>query len=61
MSSNLWWGYKHVNGSYQAKRYFDKIDITDAISSSFVANVVGPFEAEDRAEALLAVFFKLSR
>lgn len=27
---NLWWGYKHISGTYQAKRYFDKRDIDEA-------------------------------
>ena len=24
---NLWWGYKHTSGTYQAKRYFEPLDI----------------------------------
>lgn len=49
---NLWWGYKHTSGSLQAKRYFSKLDITEALESPFVEQVVGPFEAKDRVEAL---------
>jgi len=47
-----WWGYKHNCGSYQAKRYFDKLDITEAQESPFVETVVGPFMAKDREDAL---------
>ena len=47
-----WWGYKHNCGSYQAKRYFEKLDITEAQESPFVESVVGPFLAKDRDDAL---------
>jgi hypothetical protein len=50
-----WWGYKHVSGSLQAKRYFDKEDLIEAKESPFVAQIVQPFEAKDRAEALLII------
>jgi hypothetical protein len=49
---NLWWGYKHTSGTLQAKRYWDERDIQDALESSFVKQVVLPFEADDRDEAL---------
>ena len=52
-----WWGYKHVSGTYQAKRYFDKQDIDEAYQSPFCDIVVGPFLASDRDEAL--VYIKL--
>ena len=42
----------HVNGSAQVKRYFDKQDIEEARTSDFVKSTKGPFEAEDREEAL---------
>lgn len=48
----LWWGYKHISGTYQAKRYFDQRDIQEAHESPFCEIVVGPFEASDRNEAL---------
>ena len=52
MSSKLlWWGYKHTSGTYQAKRYFDRLDIQEAMESPFCDQVVGPFEAENRDEA----------
>jgi len=50
---NLWWGYKHINGNYQAKKYWgDKRDLEDAYESDFVDVVIEPFEAKDRKEAL---------
>lgn len=48
----LWWGYRHVNGSVQAKRYFDERDIEDAQESDFVSSIVLPFKAKGREEAL---------
>jgi hypothetical protein len=48
----LWWGYLHVSGALQAKRYFDKRDTDEAEKSDFVAQVVYPFEASNREEAL---------
>lgn len=52
MEKNLWWGYLHVRGTLQAKRYFDKRDLDEAYESDFVAQVVQPFMAKDREEAL---------
>lgn len=52
MMGNKWWGYKHVSGTYQTKRYFDKRDIQEANDSDFCEKVVGPFEAKNREEAL---------
>lgn len=52
MSELTWWGYKHNSGTYQAKRYFDKLDIKEARESPFVDIVVGPFTAKDREDAL---------
>jgi len=49
---NLWWGYKHVSGTYQAKRYFEPLDIQEAKESPMCDIVVGPFEAIDRDDAL---------
>ncbi len=49
---NLWWGYIHINGSIQVKRYFDKRDIEEANESSFVNNVINPFSANNREEAI---------
>lgn len=47
-----WWGYKHVSGTLQAKRYLDKRDLEEAYQSDFVDQVVQPFEASSREEAL---------
>lgn len=52
-----WWGYKHVNGGYQAKRYFGHLDIWEARRSPFCEKVVGPFtvpitETDQRQYAL---------
>lgn len=55
MESNLWWGYKHINGNYQAKVYYDQRDIEEAERSPFCAVVTGPFEASNREEALITV------
>jgi len=52
MEKLQWWGYKHISGTYQAKRYFDKRDIDEAYESEFCDIVVGPFLAENREEAL---------
>lgn len=50
-----WWGYKHTSGTYQAKRYWEKLDIQEAIDSPFCDIVVGPFLAADREDALRQV------
>lgn len=48
----LWWGYVHENGTYQVKRFFDREDLDDAQSSPFVDQVIQPFEALNREDAL---------
>lgn len=48
----LWWGYKHISGTFQAKKYYDERDTQEAEDSPFVAEVVYPFEAIDRDAAL---------
>ena len=50
-----WWGYKHTNGNFQAKRFLSPLDIREAQESPFCDVVVGPFEAEDRDQALSIV------
>jgi hypothetical protein len=52
VSNLLWWGYRHVNGAYHVKRFFDDKDINEAITSDFCYAVAGPFEAQNRNEAL---------
>lgn len=51
-NKNLYWGYKHISGTYQAKRYFDKRDIEDAEESPFVEQIVQPFLSSNREDAL---------
>ena len=38
-----WWGYLHVEGTLQVKRYFGPRDIEEAHESPFVDMVHGPF------------------
>ena len=47
-----WWGYRHVNGNLQAKRYFEPLDIQEAEESPFCKKVSDPFEATGREDAL---------
>lgn len=50
-----WWGYLHVEGTLQVKRFhpdFGRGDMDDAYSSPFCKNVVGPFDAPDRQVAI---------
>jgi hypothetical protein len=46
-----WWGYKHINGTYQTIPYFEMRDIMIANESNFCETVVGPFYAADIDEA----------
>jgi hypothetical protein len=48
----MWWGYKHISGTYQVKRYFEKLDIIEANESPFCEKVSGTFVASDRDDAL---------
>ncbi|RLC99527.1 MAG: hypothetical protein DRI46_09280 [Chloroflexi bacterium] len=49
----LWWAYLHTDTrTIQVKRFFDHRDIAEARESSFVGQVIGPFEAKDRDAAL---------
>jgi len=48
----LWWGYIHINGSIQVKRFFDQADIDDANDSDFVEKTFRPFEARSREDAI---------
>jgi hypothetical protein len=56
---NLWWGYKHVNGTIQAKRCFSHEVMIDAYDSDFIETVVPPFEADSREEALKIITEKV--
>ena len=57
----MWWGYLHSNGTLQLKRWFgDHEDYTgDCKGNDFVQQVVRPFEADDRADALLKLKLSL--
>jgi len=50
--TNDWWGYLHSKGSLQVKRYFGALDTDEARESPFTKEVVGPFKAASREEAL---------
>lgn len=50
-----WWGYLHTSGTLQAKPYFEPLDIQEAKESPFCELVFGPFDAEDREDALTIV------
>ena len=54
-NKQLWWGYKHISGTLQTKPYFDKRDTDEAEESPFVDDIVYPFYAENREEALKIV------
>jgi hypothetical protein len=51
-NKGLWWGYEHVNGSIQAKRFSEDRDIEDAKESDFVKRVSTRFWATSRGHAL---------
>jgi flagellar biosynthesis/type III secretory pathway protein FliH len=54
MNNNMWWGYLHQNNTIQVKRWFgDHEDYKgDCIGNPFVQQVVPPFEANSREEAI---------
>ncbi len=54
MGKNMWWGYLHKNGTIQIKRWFgDHKDYTDDCKDNeFVQQVVPPFPAATRDEAI---------
>ena len=49
---NKWWAYLHENGTIQVKRFFDEMDLVEAINSPFVHAITRVFEATDREDAL---------
>jgi hypothetical protein len=61
MEKNMWWGYLHSNGTMQVKRWFgDHKDYTDdCIGNTFVVQVVKPFEADTREEAVMIIDLEL--
>jgi hypothetical protein len=54
MNSLMWWGYLHQNGTIQVKRWFgDHKEYTeDCYGNEFVQQVVTPFPANTREEAI---------
>lgn len=52
MDKLKWWGYTHANGKIQVKRYSGPLDISEAEESPFVQRTFGPFDAEDRDDAI---------
>jgi len=48
---NKWYGYLHINGNKQVKRYFSREDIFEADGSPFVKRTTDAFEAENREDA----------
>lgn len=61
MTDLMWWGYLHVNGTLQVKRWFgDHKDYTDDCEGNdFVQRVVPPFKAASYIEALNIIQEKL--
>lgn len=49
---NRWWGYLHTDGSVHAKRYFDQRDLDEARESTFVDQIMEPFDAESSMDAV---------
>jgi len=54
MTDLMWWGYLHSNGQVQVKRWFGDVkDYTDdCYDNEFVQEVVRPFVANSREDAL---------
>ena len=63
MNNLMWWGYLHSNGDIMAKRWFgDHKDYTDDCEGNdFVVEVVRPFEASSRDEALEIINRRLGK
>ena len=57
----LWWGYRHVNGTFHTKRYFGPEDIAEANESHFCEQIYGPFEAPNIDEARRWTFSNLRK
>jgi len=54
-----WWGYLHINGNVQVKRYYSPEQLLDAEDSPFVKIIVYPFNAINRESAELIIIKKL--
>lgn len=46
-----YWGYLLKDGTSHTRRYFSEEDIIEAKESPFVREVVGPFDADNIADA----------
>lgn len=59
----MWWGYLHENGTIQVKRWLgDHRDYTtDCYDNPFVIQVVRPFKADTREEAMKYIIEKVRR
>jgi len=51
--SPQWFAYRHINGEIHIKRYFNRADITGAMKSDFVKDLLGPFAANSRTDAYM--------
>ena len=60
--ANQWWGYLHSNGTIQCKRWFGDVkDYTeDCEGNDFVVQVVRPFSAINREEAMKYLMERLA-
>jgi hypothetical protein len=58
-----WWGYLHSNGTIQVKRWFGDVkDYTDDCEGNdFVQQVVPPFQADTREEAVVIIRARLGK
>lgn len=61
MSDIMWWGYLHENGTPQLKRWFgDHKDYKDdCYDNPFVEEVVPPFAADSREDAVAILYSRL--
>ena len=48
----MWYGYRHIDGTIHAKRYFRPDDIQECRESNFVEDIYGPFECDSRTKAM---------
>lgn len=58
---DVWWGYLHLSGRIQVKRFHDIRDVLDAEESEFCKTVFYPFEADNREDAVNKIIAKLEQ
>ena len=56
-----WWGYLHTLGTLQVKRYFGPQDIQEAYESPFVKEVILPFKAKNRDDAIFYISHQVNK